>query len=85
MYLDANNCYGWVMSQYLPNGGFRWMTEKEINNLKVPKYQDDSKKGFILEVDLEYPKESHDLYNDYSTESWKKNESKFKYVIWLLS
>lgn len=57
------------MSQYLPNGGFRWMTEKEINNLKVPKYQDDSKKGFILEVDLEYPKESHDLYNDYSTES----------------
>ena len=31
MYLDANNLYGWAMSQYLSTGGFRWMTEKEIN------------------------------------------------------
>ena len=22
IYLDANNLYGWVMSQYLPYGGF---------------------------------------------------------------
>ena len=29
MYLDANNLYGWAMSQYLPTGGFRWMTEKK--------------------------------------------------------
>ena len=28
MYLDANNLYGWAMSQHLPTGGFRWMTEK---------------------------------------------------------
>ncbi|CAI2198098.1 11135_t:CDS:2, partial [Funneliformis geosporum] len=25
LYLDANNLYGWVMSQYLPTGGFRWL------------------------------------------------------------
>ena len=31
IYLDANNLYGWVMSQYLLTGSFRWMTEKEIN------------------------------------------------------
>ena len=30
MYLDANNLYGWAMSQYLPTGGFKWMTEKQI-------------------------------------------------------
>ena len=24
MYLDANNLYGWEMSQYLPTGNFRW-------------------------------------------------------------
>ena len=28
MYLDANNLYGWVMSQYLPAGGFRWSIQK---------------------------------------------------------
>ena len=33
MYLDANNLYGWAMSQYLPTGGFKWLTEKEINEI----------------------------------------------------
>ena len=27
MYLDANNLYGWAMSQYLPTGNFKWMTD----------------------------------------------------------
>ena len=65
MYLDANNLYGWAMSQYLPTGGFKWLTEKQINNLNLAKYQEDSNKGLILEVDLEYPRELHDLHNDY--------------------
>ena len=65
MYLDANNLYGWAMSQYLPTGNFRWMTEKQISKLNVAKYNDNSEKGLILEVDLEYPKELHNLHNDY--------------------
>ena len=65
MYLDANNLYGWAMTQYLPTGGFKWMTEKQINNLDLAKYKENSKKGLILEVDLEYPKELHNLHNDY--------------------
>ena len=65
MYLDANNLYGWAMSQYLPTGGFRWMTEKQINKINLAKYKEDSKKGLIMEVDLEYPEELHDLHNDY--------------------
>ena len=64
-YLDANNLYGWAMSQYLRNGGFRWMTEKQINNINLSKYSENNKKGLILEVDLAYPKELHDLHNDY--------------------
>ena len=65
MYLDANNLYGWAMSQYLPTGGFRWMTKSQIDKTDLAKYKEDSKKGLILEVDLEYPKELHNLHNDY--------------------
>ena len=65
MYLDANNLYGWAMSQYLPTGGFRWMTDKQINKINLVTYKEDSEKGLILEVDLEYPKELHNLHNDY--------------------
>ena len=65
MHLDANNLYGWAMSQYLPTGGFRWMSEKQINNLDQAKYKENSKKGLILEVDLGYPKELHNFHNDY--------------------
>ena len=65
MYLDANNLYGWAMSQYLPTGSFRWLSEKQINKLDLAKKKDDSKKGITLEVDLEYPKILHDLHNDY--------------------
>ena len=65
MYLDANNLYGWAMSQYLPTGGFKWMKEKQINKLNLDEYTEDSKKGLILKVDLEYHKELHDLHNCY--------------------
>ena len=65
MYLDANNLYGWAMSQYLPTGNFKWMTDKEISKINLGKYKADGKKGLILEVDLEYPQELDDLHNDY--------------------
>ena len=56
MYLDANNLYGWAMSQYLPTGGFNlMMSTKQIGNLNLAKYKEDSNKELILEVDLEYP------------------------------
>ena len=57
MYLDANNLYGWAMSQPLPTHGFRWMNPNELDNWRnMPS---------ILEVDLEYPIELHDLHNEY--------------------
>ncbi|XP_068749377.1 uncharacterized protein [Montipora capricornis] len=65
MYLDANNLYGWAMSQYLPTGGFKWMTKNHIDKIDLAKYTEDSNKGLILEVDLAYPEELHDLHNDY--------------------
>ena len=56
-YLDANNLYGWAMMKPLPVGDFEWREEKELKRWKnIP---------CILEVDLEYPQELHDLHNDY--------------------
>ena len=65
MYLDANNMYGWAMSQYLPTSNFKWMSDREIKQIDLGKYKADGKKGLILEVVLEYPQELHDMHNDY--------------------
>ena len=61
-YLDANNLYGLSMIQKLPYRNLKWdgkITEEDIINY------DNGRTGYILEVDLEYPKELHDLQNDY--------------------
>ena len=63
IYLDANNLYGWSMIQKLPTGDFRCVPSPEYINLDS--YDENSSKGLILEVDLEYPKELHSLHNDY--------------------
>ena len=63
-YLDANNLYGWAMSQNLHVGGFKWLDN--LDSINLYKYKDDRKKGIILELDLEYPKELHDNHNDLS-------------------
>ena len=61
-YLDASNLYGWAMCLPLPIGGFKWLTNEEIDIMM----RDTSKiKSCTLQVDLEYPKELHDLHNDY--------------------
>ena len=41
------------------------MIDKEINKIDLGKYKADGKKGLILELDLEYPQELHNLHNEY--------------------
>ena len=65
-YLDANNLYGWAMKQKLPTHNFEWMTNKEMENIFNNQIvQVWEKTPCILEVDLSYPEELHDLHNDY--------------------
>ena len=65
MYLDPNNLFGWAMTQYLPYGGFKWLSKKEIDEFDLNLVKENSSGGYILEVDLEYPSELHDFHNDY--------------------
>ena len=62
MYLDANNLYGWAMSQSLPTGNFKW---ENVNKINLEKYGENSERGLILEVDLKYPTKLHDTHNGY--------------------
>ena len=73
MYLDANNMYGWAMSQSLLTDGFIWKEPEDVN---LSCYHKDSDKGLLLEVDLDYPEELHDLHNDYPFAPEKRTISK---------
>ena len=66
-YLDANNLYGWAMSQKLPRSGFTWMTKNQLTVNNVIKILNGSttNKGYVFEVDLEYPKRLWKKHNDY--------------------
>ena len=66
MYLDANNLYGCAMSMKLPTHGFKWLTSGEMEKLYDNQViQVWEKTPCVLEVDLEYPENLHDLHNDY--------------------
>ena len=60
-YLDANNLYGWAMSQPLPTSKFKWFNidPSQIHTLYTSKI-----KGYLLEVDIRYPTELHDSHHD---------------------
>ena len=67
MYLDANNLYGWAMSQKLPIGGFEWIKKDDLSKFNekfITDYNENSDKVYILEVDVDYPKNLHKLHSD---------------------
>ena len=64
------------MFQYVPTGGFKWLTEKQINKIMNKTMFPDNKKGYIFEVGLEYPEELHELHNDYPLAAEKMKVAK---------
>ena len=55
-YLDANNLYGKSMTEKLPVRGFKWMEDiSKINEYFVKVYNKNDNKGYILDVDVDYP------------------------------
>ncbi len=72
-YLDANNLYGWAMNNPLPVSDFEWIEEDKL------KYWESA--PCILDVDLEYPVELHDLHNEYPLAPEKINVNKVDKLI----
>ena len=61
----ANNLYGFPMIQPLPVNGFDSVEDlSKIDEAFIKIYNKDSDKGYILEADVEYPKNLHDLHSD---------------------
>ena len=69
MYFDVNNLYGWAMCQPLPYADFAWIDGNNedrdaIASFDVMSVAFDSSIGYILEVDIEYPRNLHDSHVD---------------------
>ena len=66
-YLAANNLHGWTMSQKLPVKDLKWVKQKKLSKFNedfVKNYDENSNKGYFLEVDIDYLKELFNLHND---------------------
>ena len=64
-YLDANNLYGKAMTEKLPVKGFRWMEDiSKIDEDFVKIYNKNDNKGYLLDVDVDYPSKLQNLYSD---------------------
>ena len=64
LYVDANNLYGSALSQKLPQSGFTWMSEAELQEIDWRSVDVEGEVGYTLEVDLEYPPEIHESTQD---------------------
>ena len=82
MYLDTNNLYGWRMSQNLPVSGFKWVKKlSKFDECCIKNYDENSDKGYILEVDDEYPKKLFNLYKDLPFLAERKKTEKCKKLV----
>ena len=63
MYYDANNLYGWAMSQPLPSRDFVFMDKREVECFDVMSVEENGHTGYIMEVSLKYPKHLHEEHN----------------------
>lgn len=53
------------MYQPLSTGVMRWLDEDEIQHFNLHKIPPNGQKGYMLEVDLEYPHRLHNDHNSY--------------------
>ena len=82
MYVNANNLYGWAMSRKLPVESFKW-----VDNLMmftedfIKGYDEESDIGYLLLVDIEYPKTLCTLHSDLPFSPDRMKASKVKKLV----
>ena len=81
-YLDANNLYGWAMSQKLPMNGFKWVKNlSQFNESFIRNYDENSDIGYFLEIDIDYPEKLFNLHKDLPFLPERKNVNKVEKLI----
>ena len=76
-YLSVNKLYGWGMSQKLPVNGFKWIKyASKFDEDFIKNYNENSNKGYILEVDVVYLKYFLNLHGDLPLLSERKKIKK---------
>ena len=64
-YCDANNLYGWEMSQKLLVNKFEWLQDTSQFSEDVMKNHDEEiDEGYFLEVHVQNPEKLHELHSD---------------------
>ena len=64
-YWDANNLYGWAMSQKLPVNSFEWIEDTfKFNEDFIKGYNQENDERYFVEVDVQYLEKLHELFND---------------------
>ena len=78
-YLDANNLYGYTMCEKRPVNGFKWVEDlSQFNEDFIKIYDENSDKGYFLEVDVEYPKTYLILIKIYHIQQKKRKSENVK-------
>ena len=73
------------MAQKLPVDGFEWdKNNSKFNKNFIKKYDKDSKNGYILEVDVEYPKGFHSLQSNFCQKKWEVTNAINLYAIYMI-
>ena len=92
LYVDATNLYGWPRSKKLPIDGFLCYDNfKKFTSEFIANYDEDSGTGYLLEIDIEYPKNLHESHRGLPFLSIKKVkllttlEDKENYVVHIVA
>ena len=73
-YVNANNLYGWAMSQFLPIGKYKWLATRVVLNNRqdlqkrylkmILKTKADAPRGYFLNIKAHFPSKLHNYLND---------------------